>query len=382
MYDVVETNRLITPELAVSMLQSLDHEIEYRGESLPSGLDCSLEIAGKNIAIFVSGEPAPPEHPIVEVVANYRKSILKAAKKLTSSDTAKVVFTGRWHDAEMEMDPMFIGYLVHVVDIKGYVATGRYELEVFDWDDSPNGRPIYLTLPRGGGEDRLYWLRVTAEHHLKLDEAMRASSGQHMLDGMIFFPTSGDGRAPIVVVNCVGLNAFTNERLVKEGDQHFVKTLSGYDHALVALRLAANESRPSLHHLNATYLSAAAFADELAKTGYTASLTKDTRQAFAGTLLGIHGGAVVQRGTDLGDLTFYDLYELGLIDEFHSYFDCNTGDLLESRMSFDDSNACRIAREHVAKPIAVGDVGRLTEGARFTSGWIEWKEKYKKLFEA
>ena len=139
----------------------------------------------------------------------------------------------------------------------------------------------------------MYWLRLTAEHQLELDDAMRASSGQHMLDGMIFFPSSGEGRTPIIVVNCVGMNALTNERLVKEGDQHFVKMLSDYDDALVALSLAANESHPSLENLNAAYSAAVSLADKLAETGYTTSLVKDTRRAFAGTLLGIHRGAVV-----------------------------------------------------------------------------------------
>ena len=192
---------------------SVDGARHYDGQLVFSGPDAAIEVHGTDIRGFVNGILSAPGGKLDCMIDDYRESILDGTEKLRAVDTEKVILAGKWHHVDVEREPRFEAYLVHLVTTDGRVVSHRYESEIFDWDYPGEGGGFECVLS-GPAEGDIKDLRYHAEIIVDLDKCMTSPFGRPILAGVIWF-ACGDTNAP-VFVPVKGFKLFDAERAFEE----------------------------------------------------------------------------------------------------------------------------------------------------------------------
>jgi hypothetical protein len=149
--------------------------------------------------------PSSPSGELAAIIANYSRSLMQAARELGSASTERVILAGKLHHVDPDEEPRFEAYLIHLVGTDGSVATSRYTMEVFAWDDPAidNGERFRAACSDDIGDD-CSALRDYAEVQLPLGK-FSAANGMEAIEGIIWFPD--DDGLPIVYANINGPDA-------------------------------------------------------------------------------------------------------------------------------------------------------------------------------
>jgi hypothetical protein len=164
---------------------------EYEGQLIFSGPDAAIEVVGGRVRGYVGGKPSHPSGQLAAMIDEHESSIIRGAEDVMLDSTAAVIFSGRWHHIDFDSDPRFEGYLVHVIDEAGNVATSRYRSEIFDWDEPDlsqgAGFPAVLSGDPSGDRDSL--IGYTEKHLARFGREKYSMNGLAAFDGILWWPT-------------------------------------------------------------------------------------------------------------------------------------------------------------------------------------------------
>lgn len=322
MYSLNDLYELRSSQFCLQALASYEGPgYNFTGEALPTGPDAAIEIVDGTISAFLNGQPCPQDHGLCQITDNYDASILRSASKLAKRPGTRVIFVGRYvHSEPRWYDPMFVGYLLHIVSPNGKVRTSKYDLDVFDWDDVANGSSFDFASTKGSlhrnPAQSLFSVRRSAEEVLDLDNAIRTEAGEHYLDGVIYFPTKKiDWKSlPILIVRGIGLKGFENECLLASGDGDVNRAFAKYNMQLDAIKRLAASPDEFAHGLEDAYECLKLDATGLIAFGYQPQLDADLRAALTDSQFGHFRDAIRRRVEITESATFSELYDAGIID--------------------------------------------------------------------
>lgn len=178
----------------------------YVGKVLVSGPDAAIDVVGDEISQFMFGSPSR-NNAFQDIIDNYRKSILAAARKLRVEPDDRVTFTGVWFHVDYDQVPWFEGYVIHVTSSDGIVHTRSYDLEIFDHDRPEEGR--FRIGEIGAFSQSHLEDRLLATAFGMAGECSLSTSGFPRLQGVVWYP-SEDSRnkcLPIVVSKLVEIKS-------------------------------------------------------------------------------------------------------------------------------------------------------------------------------
>ncbi|OAP38523.1 hypothetical protein AU381_23490 [Sinorhizobium glycinis] len=167
----------------------------YTGTLLASGLDASFEILHGKIRFFLDGVEDSPDGAFGGQIRRYERAIMNAVS--VRSSTHRSVICGKWHVPGRDYSPLFIPYVTREFLPSGEVASRRYSLEIFDYDELDNGGTIGCTLHDCSEIYRP--LHVVAKNTLNRAEEYLLAGEACPIEGVIWYPDTATADLPIVV---------------------------------------------------------------------------------------------------------------------------------------------------------------------------------------
>ncbi|MBY3321223.1 hypothetical protein [Rhizobium laguerreae] len=170
----------------------------YGAQLMFTGPDAAIEVIGNKITQYMFGSPSCNPW-FAELIANYKKAIIRTAGDLRKAPDDRVVLTGVWYHLDYNERPRFEPYVIHVISADGVVSSRRYKIEMFDYDSPGEGFLGMLALETTSPEEISQFLKKEAARIMGRYTS-HEPCGLRPLQGVIWFPAEDNNEDDIPII--------------------------------------------------------------------------------------------------------------------------------------------------------------------------------------